>query len=431
MGQRKKHFECVLIVEGKVVMSFLNLMKKITTQDCLKIIDATGRATVCGQGEPSCTIRLHKKRLNWLLLYKSSVTFAEAYMNGDITIEKGDLRDLMAFIAKNYNNLASLRIFRVLDWLTSPTRYFRQANPLGRAKRNVAHHYDLSGELFDLFLDKDRQYSCAYFAEGLPKDDLERAQTAKKAHLAAKLNLNKPGLEILDIGSGWGGLGLYLAGQTQCRVEGITLSMEQLKVSNARARESGLEKNCTFELKDYRTVNKRYDRIISVGMFEHVGRARYQAFFDKSRDLLKDDGVMVLHTIARFDPPGPVNAFIRKYIFPGGDIPSLSEMMVAIERAGLYVTDIEVLRLHYAHTLELWYQRFHANRDKAKALYDERFCRLWELYLAASEMQFRYGDLNNLQLQITRSINALPITRDYLGREESKLMKPSRQTAAE
>ncbi|MGO1117120.1 class I SAM-dependent methyltransferase [Rhodovibrionaceae bacterium A322] len=412
-------------------MSFASLLQKIITEDGLTIIDAKGRETPCGPEPSCCRLKLHKQHLNWSLLYKTPVSFAESYMDGSLTLEQGDLRQLMAVITKNYGNLTALPAFKALDWLTSATRHFRQLNPIGNARRNVAHHYDLSGELFDLFLDSDRQYSCAYFPDSADLNDLEQAQVAKKAHLAAKLNLDKPGLSVLDIGSGWGGMALYLAEKANCQVQGITLSEEQLKVSSQRANENGYANQCRFDLKDYRLEDQTYDRIISVGMFEHVGRASYQTYFDKVKELLRDDGVMVLHTIGRFDPPGPVNAFIRKYIFPGGDIPALSEIMTAIEKAGLYLTDVEVLRLHYAHTLKLWYERFQENRTEVAKLYDERFCRLWEFYLAASEMQFRYGDLNNFQLQITKSLTTLPLSRDYLARNEEKLLSPNRKAAAE
>jgi cyclopropane-fatty-acyl-phospholipid synthase len=291
-------------------------------------------------------------------------------------------------------------------------RALSQFNPAGRARKNVAHHYDLSGKLYDLFLDSDRQYSCAYFAE--PKISLEAAQLAKKRHIAAKLNLERPGLKVLDVGSGWGGLALDLARDSKADVLGITLSTEQLTMANTRAQSAGLSERCRFELKDYRAVKGEFDRIVSVGMFEHVGVNYYDAFFAKIAELLKPDGAALLHTIGRTDTPGATNPWIAKYIFPGGYTPSLSEVTAAIERHGLYITDVEVLRLHYAETLKEWRLRFWRNRAKAATLYDERFCRMWEFYLAGAEMAFRYDHLVVFQIQLAKQVDALPVTRDYM-----------------
>ncbi len=282
---------------------------------------------------------------------------------------------------------------------------------MGKAKANVAHHYDLSGALYDLFLDRDRQYSCAYFET--PTASLEDAQLAKKRHLAAKLQI-KPGMKVLDIGSGWGGLGLYLAETCGAEVVGVTLSEEQHKLSNERARQRGVADRVQFRLLDYRQLNERFDRIVSVGMFEHVGVGHYKEFFAKCRALLKDDGVAVLHSINRSDGPGATSAWIKKYIFPGGYAPALSEVVPHIERQGLYVTDIEILRLHYAQTLREWRRRFADHRERALAIYDERFCRMWEFYLAGSEAPSAIGGMNNFQIQFSRSQHALPLTRDYM-----------------
>jgi len=289
-----------------------------------------------------------------------------------------------------------------------------QFNPSGRARRNVAHHYDINGAIYDLFLDRDRQYSCAYFTEGA---SLEEAQLAKKRHLAAKLAI-APGQRVLDIGSGWGGLGLYLAKIAHCDVTGVTLSNEQLKISQERAVREGLARAARFEFKDYRKVEGRFDRIVSVGMFEHVGVNHYVTYFRKVRDLLADDGVAVIHTIGRSEPPTVTNPFIAKYIFPGGYIPALSEMVASIERSGLVITDLEILRLHYAETLRAWRERFVANWDKAAAIQDETFCRMWEFYLAASETAFRYQKLVVFQVQLAKRIKSLPITRDYMYKAE-------------
>ncbi|MGH6886480.1 MAG: class I SAM-dependent methyltransferase, partial [Geminicoccales bacterium] len=286
-----------------------------------------------------------------------------------------------------------------------------QYNPVPRARANAAHHYDLSDALYDLFLDADRQYSCAYFTH--PHDDLAQAQADKKRHIAAKLLL-RPGHRVLDIGSGWGGLGLYLAGAGAGEVVGITLAEEQLKVSRARAEQAGLADRVRFELRDYRDQAGRFDRIVSVGMFEHVGLQHYPAFFRKIRELLVEDGVALVHAIGRMHGPGATNAWIRKYIFPGGYAPALSEVLPAVERLGLWVTDIEILRLHYAKTLRAWRRRFMANRDRVAQVYDERFCRMWEFYLIGSELAFRRMGHMVFQIQLAKRQDAVPLTRDYI-----------------
>ena len=297
-------------------------------------------------------------------------------------------------------------------------RRLAQFNPRKRSRRNVAHHYDLDGRLYSLFLDADRQYSCAYFET--PDASLDDAQLAKKRHLAAKLLLERD-KRVLDIGCGWGGLGLYLAEITGADVTGVTLSSEQHGIANARAAEKGLADRARFNLQDYRDVKGPFDRIVSVGMFEHVGVGHYQEFFRKSAELLADDGVMVLHSICRSEGPGITNPWIAKYIFPGGYIPALSEVLPHIERAGLLVTDIEILRLHYAETLKAWRERFLAHREEAERIYDRRFVRMWEFYLAASEMSFREQNMMNFQIQVTKRQGVTPMTRDYIGREEQRL----------
>jgi cyclopropane-fatty-acyl-phospholipid synthase len=307
---------------------------------------------------------------------------------------------------------------RAVEGLRHAFRRFHQLNTTSRSKRNVQRHYDLSGEIYKLFLDEDMQYSCAYFER--PDMTLDEAQLAKKRHIASKLCM-KPGQSVLDIGSGWGGLGLYLAKTFEAEVLGVTLSTEQLAVSTERAREEGLDNHAHFELRDYRDLTERFDRIVSVGMFEHVGVNHYRTYFEKCAQLLKPDGVMVLHSIGRSGPPFATNAFIRKYIFPGGYIPALSEVLPFIEKSGLMVADIEILRLHYAETLKNWRQRFMANRDRAKEIYDERFCRMWEFYLAGSEAAFRWQDLMVFQVQLTRRNDIVPLTRDYVGKCEKAL----------
>jgi cyclopropane-fatty-acyl-phospholipid synthase len=297
-------------------------------------------------------------------------------------------------------------------------RRLQQFNPRSRARRNVAHHYDLDGRLYSLFLDGDQQYSCAYFES--PNQSLDDAQLAKKRHLAAKLRV-KPGASVLDIGCGWGGLALYLAEIARAKVTGITLSQEQYHRAQNRALEHGHSKDTTFRLVDYRDVDGQYDRIVSVGMFEHVGVGFYDTFFERCAELLADDGMVLLHTIGRSGPPSITNAWIAKYIFPGGYIPALSEILPAVERAELIVTDVEVLQLHYAETLKAWRARFLAHRDEAVRLYDQRFVRMWEFYLACSEMAFREGDMVVFQIQAAKRKGLLPPTRDYITREEARL----------
>jgi cyclopropane-fatty-acyl-phospholipid synthase len=363
------------------------LFKRLIRVGTLVVIDAAGkRHEFAGSPGPVVTLRLHDRKVATSMALNPALRVGEAYMDGRLSVVDGEIDDLL--------HLAAINIYdRPLGPLDAAARLWRQAlkrwhqhNPMPRARRNVAHHYDLSGELYSLFLDTDRQYSCAYFTA--KTDSLETAQENKKRHIAAKLLL-RPGLSVLDIGSGWGGMGLYLAQAAEARVNGVTLSEEQHRVSNERARAAGLDHRVQFHLRDYREETARYDRVVSVGMFEHVGVVHYAEYFAKLRDLLVDDGVALLHTIGRSDGPGTTNPWIDKYIFPGGYSPALSEIVPAIERAGLFVTDIEVLRLHYAETLREWRRRFKANRDRVKQIYDERFCRMWEFYLAGSEIAFR------------------------------------------
>jgi cyclopropane-fatty-acyl-phospholipid synthase len=332
-------------------------------------------------------------------------------MDGALVVEDGDIYEFLNLCFSNlgWSNGHGLR--RVRASLRRRVRRVAQHNPIPVARANVAHHYDLSDTLYELFLDADRQYSCAYFMA--PNDTLERAQEQKKRHIAAKLLL-RSGQRILDIGSGWGGLAFYLAQVPDVGVTGVTLSTEQRAYAQRRAAEIGVSDRARFLLKDYRQEEGRYDRIVSVGMFEHVGSAHYREYFEKVRDLLEDDGVALIHTIGRADGPGAANAWINKYIFPGGYVPALSEILPAIERAGLYVTDVEVLRLHYAETLKAWRQRFSANRDRVAAIYDERFCRMWEFYLAGCEAAFRHAGLVNFQIQVAKRVDTVPLTRDYI-----------------
>lgn len=359
----------------------------------------------------------HVALRNWRtvrrLLLNPALGCGEAYMDGGFApvgcsvYEVLDL--LMANLAQTHARHPALRARTALRRLARPLAQF---NPMARARRNVAHHYDLNGRLYGLFLDRDRQYSCGYFPTG--RETLDEAQAAKKRHIAAKLLLDRPGLEVLDIGCGWGGMALTLAREYGARVTGITLSTEQLAEARARAEAAGLADRVRFQLMDYRAVERRFDRIVSVGMFEHVGVPQYRAFFEMVRRCLAPDGVALLHAIGRQGPPDATNPWITKYIFPGGYCPALSEVLPAVERAGLMTTDIEILRLHYAETLRHWRRRFAAGRDTIAALYDERFCRMFEFYLAGSEVSFRREGLMVFQLQLAREVGTVPLARDYI-----------------
>ena len=378
----------------------------------LTVISPNGHTRIYGNAGTEATLKLRGKLTPWALRIWPEMVLGEAYMDGRLTVEHGSIADVLEILLSNYAHSGIDPLFRVRRTVRMIVRRLSQLNRIGRARRNVAHHYDLSGQLYDLFLDSDRQYSCGFFEH--PEMSLEEAQTAKKRHIASKLLLNRSGLRVLDIGCGWGGLALDLAGRSDASVLGVTLSTEQLGVAKGRASASGLAHRCNFALRDYRQIDGAFDRIVSVGMFEHVGIGYYDAFFTKVRELLTRDGVALLHTIGRTDGPNATNPWIAKYIFPGGYTPGLSEVMRSIERCGLYTTDIEILRLHYAETLKAWRIRFCRNWKKAAALYDERFCRMWEFYLASSEMTFRYGNQVVFQIQLAKNIDAVPLTRDYM-----------------
>ena len=407
-----------------VLARFLNAV--IRTGD-LYLTDASGDVHRIGDrtGQP-VAIRIHSRKTEWQMLLNPKLAVGEAYMDGHLTIEDGTLFDFLDLAARNLEAIEGHRLQAMAGVAERLLRYVRMYNPIGKAQLNVAHHYDLSDELYKLFLDADRQYSCAYFSR--PGMSLEEAQMEKKRHIAGKLRLDRPGLRALDIGSGWGGMALYLAQQGAETVKGVTLSVEQHKVSEQRARETDLDSRVSFSLQDYRTDKGQYDRIVSVGMFEHVGAGHYLEYFRKIRELLDDEGVFLLHSIGRMEPPGTTNPWLRKYIFPGGYTPALSEVLAAIEKAGLWVTDIEILRLHYAETLREWHDRFQANRDKARALYDERFCRMWEYYLVGCEVAFRRMGQMVFQIQITKSQDVVPLTRDYM--TDWDRTEPRRSSAA-
>jgi len=394
-------------------MLLTKLLDRLIRSGSLTLIDAGGRQHRFGDGgAPHVTVRLHDRALHAKIALNPSLAGGEAYMDGTLTLEEGSLHDFIDITTRSFDNIYESPLQRVLRIASFALRVFQQYNPTSRSRQNVAHHYDLSGALYDLFLDRDRQYSCAYFAK--PDDSLETAQHAKKVHIAAKLLLDKPGLKVLDIGCGWGGMALYLAKAANADVTGITLSTEQAKVAEGRAAGAGLANSVRFKLQDYRHEREQYDRIVSVGMFEHVGLPQFKPFFKKMRELLKPDGVALLHSIGRMDGPGVTDPWIRKYIFPGGYVPALSEVLPVIERAGLWVTDIEILRLHYAETLKAWHKNFMAHRAEAARIYDERFCRMWEFYLVGCEMAFRNMSQMVFQIQLTREQTAVPLTRDYI-----------------
>lgn len=394
---------------------------------------ANGEKFACGDGTgPHIFARFLTTDAEKRVLRNPELALGEIYTEGSFIVENGSIADLLAIVMDQPEVLP--RWAKLQWWLRYLGRHARQFNLRSRAKNNVAHHYDLDGRLYSLFLDADMQYSCAYFEH--PDMTLADAQLAKKRHIAAKL-LVRPDDRVLDIGSGWGGLALYLAETTGADVTGVTLSNEQLQVSNARAAGKNLSESVRFLLEDYRDIPGPFERVVSVGMLEHVGVDFYDTYFKRCAELLTDDGVMLLHSIGRSEGPDVTNPWIAKYIFPGGYIPALSEVLPSIERARLLVCDIEILRLHYAETLKAWRERFMARREEVIQLYDERFARMWEFYLAASEMAFRKQNLMNIQVQLAKRQGIVPMTRDYITHEEAKLRrlkigkKPRLQVAGE
>ena len=387
-------------------------LDRIVTTGYLRLVDAQGRAHAFGDriGAP-VVARIMDRKTERLLFVNPTLALGEAYMDERLVMERGTIYDFLELVLANLDYAHWPSWAKGLETIRFAGRWLRQFNAQPRAKRNVEHHYDLDSGLYELFLDSDRQYSCAYFEQG--GMSLDEAQAAKKRHLAAKLNL-RDGLKVLDIGCGWGGLALYLAKTAHVEVTGITLSEEQRKLAEERACAMGLSNAVSFKLCDYRELDGQFDRIVSVGMFEHVGIAHYHSFFARIGELLTKDGVALLHSIGRFDGPASTNPFIDKYIFPGGYSPALSEVFHSVERKGLLVTDVEILRVHYAMTLRHWRQRFRAAWHTAVERYGERFCRMWEFYLAGAETGFRYQNLMVFQLQLAKDPKALPITRDYI-----------------
>jgi cyclopropane-fatty-acyl-phospholipid synthase len=386
----------------------------------LRVTTVGGHAFTVGDGSGKpLAIRFCSVSAQLGVLLDPDLKFGEAYMDGTLVMEEGSITDVLTMVFSQDRSGRPTRWAKPQWFLRYLARRLEQFNSRNRAQKNVAHHYDLDGRLYSMFLDADRQYSCAYFEKS--GQTLDDAQLAKKRHLAAKLLL-EPGQHVLDIGSGWGGLACYLAETCGARVDGVTLSNEQLEFSRTRSQEAGVGDRVQFHLKDYRDISQLYDRIVSVGMFEHVGVGFYEAYFRKCAALLADDGVFLLHSIGRSDGPGITNPWLAKYIFPGGYIPALSEVLPAIERSGLLVTDIEILRLHYADTLKAWRERFLERREETENLYDERFCRMWELYLASSEMAFREEGMMVFQIQMTKRQRVVPITRGYIDRDEARLL---------
>jgi cyclopropane-fatty-acyl-phospholipid synthase len=388
------------------------LLKRVLRYGSLTVIDAAGRSHTFGDSsEPHVTIRLKDRALHHKLFTNPELNAGEAYMDGTLVVEQGSLRDFLTLFADNRIAMRKHPVQQLVRGGMKKLKRWRGVNTVQASRVNVRHHYDLSNDFYKLWLDSDMHYSCAYFRS--PDDTLEQAQQNKLRHIAAKLDL-KPGQRVLDIGCGWGGNALYLAKVADVEVVGITLSTEQHRLATQRARERGLDNRVRFELMDYREVKGPFDRIVSIGMFEHVGVAQFETYFGKIRELLTPDGVALVHSIGRKGGPGQTGAWIRRYIFPGGYSPALSETLTAVERAGLWVTDIEILRLHYAKTLREWERRFQLHRSDIAASKDERFCRMWEFYLIASELAFSHGKHMNFQIQLTKSVHAVPLTRDYM-----------------
>ncbi len=418
-------------------MRFLpKLLNKAVRKGRLTLKGPDGFEQVFGDGDgPSATIRVTDPALDWKIALNPELAPAEAYMDGGLVIEDGGAWDLLSvfFVNKRSFDMSPTQIF--WNSLARKLRRVAQHNPIAQSRKNVAHHYDLGNDFYRMWLDWDMQYSCGYFPNG--DEALAEAQTLKKRQICAKLGL-QPGQKVLDIGCGWGGMGLYLAAVADVEVVGVTLSTEQLAIAKARAEAADLADRCRFELKDYRNVTETFDRVVSVGMLEHVGVGHLGEYFLKVRDFLKPDGVALIHTISTKAPPGITGPFLRKYIFPGGYAPSLSELALSVERSGLWITDCEVWRVHYAETLRHWRERFEARRAEVEAKYDDRFARMWEFYLAASEGAFRYGSSNVVQVQLARERDAMPLHRDYiqgaaatLAEREGTELPPLRAATAE
>jgi len=394
-------------------MQLLNFLRKLIKDDGFEFVDANSKSYIIGKPEKEKPIRLKilDKSLHWKLLINPDLYLGEGYMDGSIVIENGTLTEFLDIVLKNVGRQPTNVMTNILGRFRRVYRYITNFNLIGKSKKNVAHHYDISEKFYDLFLDEKRQYSCAYFKS---KDNtLEEAQNNKIDHIIKKLNL-KPNQRVLDIGCGWGTLAIDIAKKTQCEVVGITLSKNQLQYAKEKAREMNLENQLEFRPVDYRQLNEKFDRVVSVGMFEHVGRKFYNKYFNKVYDFLNEDGVALIHTIGSINPPRGPQPWITKYIFPGGYTPSLSEVSLPIEKSGLIVSDIEVLRAHYQHTLRNWKDRFISKKEEVLEMFDEKFFRMWEFYLVGCEMAFKWSDQVVFQFQLTKKFQSTPITRDYI-----------------
>ena len=394
-------------------MNLSQFCENLFKEDGFILIDANSKEYVIGKPKKNPPIKLTilDKKLHYKLLFLPDLYFGEAYTDGSIKLENGSLTEFLELAMKNIGRSDINYYSKILNKLRGTYRYLTSFNLIPKSKTNVAHHYDISEKLYDFFLDKNRQYSCAYFKND--NDTLEVAQENKIKHIIKKLNL-KPNQKVLDIGSGWGTLAIEIAKQSKCEVLGITLSETQLQYSLDKVRELNLENKVSFKLLDYRELNEKFDRVVSVGMFEHVGRKFYKKYFNKVSELLNNDGVALIHTIGSSNPPRDPHPWITKYIFPGGYTPSLSQIARPIEDSGLIISDLEVLRMHYAHTLRHWKERFLSKKEIVLEMFDERFYRIWEFYLASCEMAFKWGDQVVFQLQLTKDNISAPTTRDYI-----------------
>ena len=394
-------------------MYLVNFLNGLVKEDGFELVDANSKSYLIGKPKKENPIRFKilDKKLHWKLLLNPDLYLGEAYTNGSIVIENGTLTEFLDIALKNVGRQSINSITNISGKFRRAYIYITNFNLIGKSKENVAHHYDISNKFYDLFLDEKRQYSCAYFKN--EDDTLEVAQNNKIDHIIKKLNL-KPNQKVLDIGCGWGTLALDIAKKTQCAVVGITLSKNQLEYAQQKAKEMNLENQVEFRLADYRQLNEKFDRVVSVGMLEHVGRKFYNKYFNKVFDFLNEDGVALIHTIGSVNPPRGPQPWITKYIFPGGYTPSLSEVSLPIEKSGLIISDIEVLRMHYAHTLKNWKERFISKKGEVLEMFDEKFFRMWEFYLVSCEMAFKWSDQVVFQFQLTKKFKATPITRDYI-----------------
>ena len=394
-------------------MQLARFLNKLFKKDGFILVDAAAKQYIIGSPENKnpIKVKLLDKKLHYKLLFRPDLYFGEAYSDGTIIIENGSLTDFLDLALMNIGRNEVNFFSQLLNKLSGTYRYLTNFNFIKKSKMNVAHHYDLSDDLYDLFLDAKKQYSCAYFKN--ENDSLETAQNNKIQHIIKKLNI-KPNQKVLDIGCGWGSLAIDIAKSTQCEVTGITLSENQFNYCVKKTKELNLENQVTFKLIDYRQLNEKFDRIVSVGMFEHVGRKFYKNYFKQVEKLLFQDGISLIHTIGSVNPPRDPHPWITKYIFPGGYTPSLSEVTAPIERAGLIVSDIEVLKMHYSHTLRHWKENCIANKEKIIQMFDEKFFRMWEFYLASCESAFKWGDQVVYQLQLTKNYTSTPVTREYI-----------------